>query len=1018
MVLPLVRPSGQVRNFIEATDVLNARSLDASSAAALNIGTTNATTITIGRTGQEVQFPGTVTLLDSSTLTVNSGTVQFGDGDGDTITLGGAYDTAVDVVNIGTADASGDTDVNLRVDMGVAQDKGILFDRTADSESVLIVPDSDDAAANVATGAVRVNGAGAFQWYNGATWQTAGTSAGNSLDQAYDQGSSITADAGAVQISSAANDLLDLNLTGAYSAIDVNIADASGAAARGIKLTNADSTNSPAALEIVNSASKNAQAILFSGSYATLIEDATNSIAIKATGTAKSIGLNATGGVNLEADATSQFQIAPSAGTANIELSLTADASSATSGDSLVTLTSRVANPTTDTSEVRLIDEQAVQASDWASGYLVLSEYNASNEWDALYAALGDQEMSLVAALTYACGSGGVSTLQGAYDGGQSIVVDNAKGPVSISVANSISQNALTLVQSDTNNNPDALYIQNNTTGAAIELGGTGNRTLNSDGANLTVQTTSTGNLVLFSADDLDIDADNVTMDATTRIDIRAPLVNIEGTSSEIRIARNPVTQAVKIGFFESGTHTGSDNQSTLTDSTQAWDTNALVGLTIWNLTDDSSGTITANTATTITATLAGGTENDWDTGDEYKVDLGFGNSSTVEMFLQTADFRMEGDATWTMSRNSSDFIVQPNESGADYFKLTRTGTDALEADVALTQWVMINSGSIGLRAGSDSHYRVDGANLSLTTVGSGDIQIQPTDDLYFYADSCTMGLTNGAFAITGPSSGGSGAVTIDNDDASGDAIAIAGSGSHDITSTWNTAGTETTNLTVSNGGAGTAGLAISASAASSFQTTAANLTLGTLTSGTLLLASAGELTLNDQHLSAAIPISESGTTGLDAAFTATSIVGALNELKGGATDEYTSWYAQPDEDLTAGQPVTAYNSGTNGIISVADANDANKKYGLCGVCVTGATTASGDDAEIATTGVVDVTSNASETWSAGDAVYLDTNAGCATTTAPSTSGDVVQRLGWATGDSGATTSHEIVLAIGEPTLV
>jgi len=68
------------------------------------------------------------------------------------------------------------------------------------------------------------------------------------------------------------------------------------------------------------------------------------------------------------------------------------------------------------------------------------------------------------------------------------------------------------------------------------------------------------------------------------------------------------------------GTHTGSDGASVLTDSTKSWTTNEFVGKKIVNILDGSSGTVTANTATTITATLSGGTENDWDTGDIYRV--------------------------------------------------------------------------------------------------------------------------------------------------------------------------------------------------------------------------------------------------------------------------------------------------------------------------------------------------------------------------------------------------------------
>jgi len=72
--------------------------------------------------------------------------------------------------------------------------------------------------------------------------------------------------------------------------------------------------------------------------------------------------------------------------------------------------------------------------------------------------------------------------------------------------------------------------------------------------------------------------------------------------------------------LLASGSHDGSSGASTLTDSTASWTTDEFVGKKIVNVTDGSTGSITANTATTITATLSGGTENDWDAGDEYRV--------------------------------------------------------------------------------------------------------------------------------------------------------------------------------------------------------------------------------------------------------------------------------------------------------------------------------------------------------------------------------------------------------------
>jgi hypothetical protein len=69
------------------------------------------------------------------------------------------------------------------------------------------------------------------------------------------------------------------------------------------------------------------------------------------------------------------------------------------------------------------------------------------------------------------------------------------------------------------------------------------------------------------------------------------------------------------------GEHTGLDNASVLTDDHADFlRAGVKVGQTIFNITDGSSGTITARTQTTITATLSGGAGNDWDIGDDYLV--------------------------------------------------------------------------------------------------------------------------------------------------------------------------------------------------------------------------------------------------------------------------------------------------------------------------------------------------------------------------------------------------------------
>jgi len=74
---------------------------------------------------------------------------------------------------------------------------------------------------------------------------------------------------------------------------------------------------------------------------------------------------------------------------------------------------------------------------------------------------------------------------------------------------------------------------------------------------------------------------------------------------------------------WQSGTHDGAANAAVLTDSTASWTTNEWVDYWIKNTTDGSVALITANTATTITGVLYGGTDNDWDISDAYEIQVG-----------------------------------------------------------------------------------------------------------------------------------------------------------------------------------------------------------------------------------------------------------------------------------------------------------------------------------------------------------------------------------------------------------
>lgn len=91
--------------------------------------------------------------------------------------------------------------------------------------------------------------------------------------------------------------------------------------------------------------------------------------------------------------------------------------------------------------------------------------------------------------------------------------------------------------------------------------------------------------------------------------------------SGDTTVANTTITRKVIV----SGTHTGANNASILTDSVVVFaDLNEgaiRIDLDIVkNTTDLSEGKITAISGNTITATLAGGTDNDWDTSDAYQV--------------------------------------------------------------------------------------------------------------------------------------------------------------------------------------------------------------------------------------------------------------------------------------------------------------------------------------------------------------------------------------------------------------
>ncbi len=110
---------------------------------------------------------------------------------------------------------------------------------------------------------------------------------------------------------------------------------------------------------------------------------------------------------------------------------------------------------------------------------------------------------------------------------------------------------------------------------------------------------------------------------------------------------------AVTMDTIVSGTHNGSNNSASLVDTTKNFNNYDIrVGFDeLKNNTDGGRGIITSFTGTTITATLSGGTENDFDTNDAYvvyrrmslselakRVTVTFGSSGTHTVELRVTD--------------------------------------------------------------------------------------------------------------------------------------------------------------------------------------------------------------------------------------------------------------------------------------------------------------------------------------------------------------------------------------------
>lgn len=118
------------------------------------------------------------------------------------------------------------------------------------------------------------------------------------------------------------------------------------------------------------------------------------------------------------------------------------------------------------------------------------------------------------------------------------------------------------------------------------------------------------------------------------------PVLSIgESGRARPRIRIRDVTGAADIVTFNGpmlyGIHSGANNQATLQPTLPRWIADALIGATVYNITDGSKAVVTDNSETVVTGGLAGGTDNDWDTNDVFVIrfDEGYARTPWMESF-------------------------------------------------------------------------------------------------------------------------------------------------------------------------------------------------------------------------------------------------------------------------------------------------------------------------------------------------------------------------------------------------
>ncbi len=209
------------------------------------------------------------------------------------------------------------------------------------------------------------------------------------------------------------------------------------------------------------------------------------------------------------------------------------------------------------------------------------------------------------------------------------------------------------------------------------------------------------------------------------------------------------INRAPPARSVDRGSHQGADGSASLFDTTKAWRADQLVGKIAYNLTDGSAGLVTGNTEHEVVATLADGTDNDWDAGDDYAITTPrFGNPYQDIEANRPVVTTVSGVKQAAFTRASSHYLKIPLAhsfldghwtAAFDYFQ----GVDTANLQTVLG---FDNIEIFRRDAAGDYGFRYSG----MSGTGSGDMP-DGTWMLAHFDDTSADLFQNGAMSVSGP---------------------------------------------------------------------------------------------------------------------------------------------------------------------------------------------------------------------------------------------------------------------------